>query len=209
MDRSSLDDERQSLAEHSRPSYWVTFAILLAIQLVVSYLNRGHLSEQGIFQRSIMPVANWYAGGRMPATVTFPLWGYPALIAVVKSTMLLLLVQALLASAALALFHRELSRRFIGHQRAVNVLIFGALPWFTLHSVKWPIAVSHGLIVIAMVLLSRALIERSTRRAALAGLVLGIALNVRSEFILFPLLIGGLAVMLHLLKRREVLPWRQ
>lgn len=210
MHRSDLDDERASLGERPpRPGYWVTFALLFAIQLLVAYLNRRHLSEQGIFEKSIMPVAQWYMGGRMPATVTFPLWGYPALIALVRSTTLLLVVQAALGSAALALMHQELSRRFVAHRRAVNVLIFGALPWFTLTSVKWPIAVSHAFIIVAVILLSRAITARSARRAALAGLVLGVALNVRSEFILYPLMIGGLALVLHLLRRRDVLPWRQ
>lgn len=209
MQGRTTGDERVTLDEPDpRPRYRVTFLLLLAIQLVVDYLNRRHLSEQGIFQKSILPVAEWYLGGRVPSTVTFPLWGYPAMIAVVRSNAMLLIVQALLAATALALVHRELSRRFVAHQRAVNLLVFGALPWFTLQSVKWPTAVATSLIVIAMILFGRALIARSARRAALAGLALGLALNVRSEFILFPLMIAGLAVLLHVLKRRDLLPLR-
>ena len=185
-----------------------TYGIFLGIQLLVSILNINHVQEQGMYVHLIRDVAAYYRG-ELPVleSPTYPMWGFPAILAVLWSDTAMVVFQALFSALAVTMLYGALARRFPAHRRAIQVLLMAGLPWYTLNSVKWPTALGASTACIAFLLFVDAVERRSLRRAILAGLAMGVSLNIRSDPLLMTLAIPAVAVLL-LLARRPVIPVR-
>lgn len=183
--------------------------MILAIQLVVTWLNRGHVHEQGMFVNLIRDVASWYRGaswfpgesmygpGYFPGSPTYPMWGYPALVGLLWENWLILIAQAVVGAIAPALLLRLLLRRFPERRLLVHALIFAGLPWYILVSVKWPHGFGQAIAAISLLMLVEALERGRLRAVVYAAIVMGIALNVRSDPLL---LLPGFVVVALLLR---------
>ena len=197
--------------EHPGPAetpFWKSYPILLVIQLVVTWLNRGHVHEQGMFQNLIMDTAVWFRGGPLSDSPTYPMWGYPALVALAPNITILLILQSAVGAIAPAMLLPHLERRFPAHRRLARVLVFAGIPWFVFASVKWPVGFGISIAVVAMILFAEAIERNSLKRVAAAGLVMGIALNVRSDPILILPGLFVLSLLLLAARRPRVLPVR-
>ncbi|MBI3722722.1 hypothetical protein HY251_02020 [bacterium] len=137
-------------------------------------------------------------------TPTFPMWGYASLLLLLRGSKLALLVfQEALGLAALGALvsHLSATKALPGAAiTALKALLVGALPWYALHAIRWPLSVTASLLVLSLVLAQRAIASDSPslRATVLSGALLGTALNFRSDAILMPL---GLAPALVLLSR--------
>ena len=91
---------------------------------------------------------------------------------------------------------------------AVAILFLTAIPWYLLHSVKWPLSFAASFSMLALVLLERAMRTKSVRLGCGAGILFGIALYFRSEFLYLPLFIVLVAVLSRSTRRLQAVPLR-
>ena len=92
------------------------------------------------------------------------------------------------------------------NRRAVAVLFLLALPWYLLHSVKWPLSFAASFSVLGLVVLERALRTRSLGAGAAAGVFFGASLYFRSEFLFLPLFLLMVGVLSRVVPKLPRLP---
>lgn len=183
--------------------WWVA---ALAIGAVIAYLNRDALGMQGVlpdyrcFRSAI--VAGLDPSANHCASATFPMWGYGWLLAVTTNAYALLLFQIAFAVGATVLFLWALERTSILAgipARIVKALLLISVPWYAANALRWPYSEAASLLLCAVAVL---IVAQSYRAFALSGLLFGLALNFRSDYIGLPVVF---AVVLLALTRR----WRR
>jgi len=179
---------------------WLDRYYLLAmapVALLVLALNYHGLGMQGVvpnyedFKRIILAGFDPAAG--IHGVPTFPMWGYGWLLLLTEQKLLLLLLQHLLALAAVWIFLRSAERGGWLERPALRLVKGGlivSLPWYAFHSLRWPYSVAISLFLVSCGLLADALAGRqgSLPRLLLSGLCFGGVLNLRSDYIYLPLL---------------------
>lgn len=184
------------------------FAVFLVAGLLTGYLNRGHIEQQTIFWAHHVPMAQHFVGTGEREVLTYPLWGYPFLLVLLRDHAVLVGVQILVATIVMIALLLRL-RQELGQQRgALTVLFIAAIPWYTLHSVKWPQSCAVSLTILGILLLERACRASSGGLGLAAGVAFGMALQFRSEFLYFPLVITGIALLARKRGGVTVLPVR-
>ena len=150
------------------------FVLFAAAGLVVAYLNRHHVEQQSNYTIYVA-MANYYRGLQHLDVLTYPTWGYPFVLILIRRYDLVAIPQVLLASVAMtALFVRL--RAELPARRALALLFLLALPWYLLHSVKWPLSFAASFHVLGVVVLERALRTNSLVAGLAAGLFFGAGL---------------------------------
>lgn len=184
---------------------WV--GLFLGLQLLVTYLNRYHTAEQVIFRTNYLDMAAYFRGEGARTLLTFPIWGYSLLFAVLPSIWGVLLLQAVLSAVTMAAVRTRLAALApAGGRRLTLALLIGGLPWYCLQSVKWPAAPAASLLVLSLLALERALRGGGWAPAAWGGLLLGLSLNFRSDFLAFPPFLLLVALLWRWLRREPALP---
>jgi hypothetical protein len=182
------------------------FVLFTAAGLVVAHLNRHHVEQQSNYTIYVA-MANYYRGLQHLDVLTYPTWGYPFVLILIRRYDLVAIPQVLLASVAMtALFVRL--RAELPARRALALLFLLALPWYLLHSVKWPLSFAASFHVLGVVVLERALRTNSLVAGLAAGLLFGAGLYFRSEFLFLPLFLLMIAVLSRLLPRLPTMPLR-
>lgn len=177
----------------------------LAFGVVAAYLNRDALGMQGVLPdyvcfRDAIDAGLNPAANHCPSP-TFPMWGYGWLLAVTTSETALLLFQVALATAAAWFFLAVLERVAIltGRPlRLVKAALVVSVPWYAANALRWPYSEAASLLVAAVAVLVLALArgDRRYRLYALSGLLVGIVLNFRSDYVVLPLLVAALVLAL-------------
>lgn len=176
---------------------------MLPMSLLVLFLNYHAQGMQGVvpnyedFKRIILAGFDPKAG--IYGTPTFPMWGYGWLLLLTESKTALLLLQHGLALWAVWIFVRFLEARPGMPQGAVTLLkglLVGSLPWYAFHSLRWPYSVAISLFLVSCVLLVEAMSAEGGRpaRVATSGILFGLALNFRSDYLWMPILFGAIVV---------------
>lgn len=188
------------------------YAWLTAVaSLLVLWLNYDATAMQGIipyyhdFAR-IIAAGFDPSAGKLGAP-TFPVWGYGWIYLLLRTKIVILLFQQALALAAILFLVRELALSNALPQRTVRVLkllLPISLPLFGLNSVLWPYSIAASLLALAAAFILRANRTNSLANWIVSGVLLGLMLNFRSDFILFPPLLPILALLLRM-KRSELL----
>jgi hypothetical protein len=169
-------------------------AIGVAIALAALLLSHP---QSPVF-RSIVEIAAWFRGAAKPAVVTWPAWGYAWVVAWAPSFEWIIVFQACLGALALAALARRL-RLFMPRQGVlISVLCVLAVPWHDMQVTLYPSALAGSLVLFALLSLDSAFTNNDLKRALLAGLLMGLAQNFRTEFVLLPAFIG---ICAHQLKR--------
>lgn len=186
-----------------------TFALALAGAAVgFILLNHTHAAQQTIHHRYTLPLAESLLSGGgytlQGEPAFYPIWGYPALVAVgvaLGSVDLWLLVVQATAAIAGVFAALRLARV---PPRLYHIAL--ALPFLALLSVRW----ADGLVATGLVIHLASLAEhlRTGRRAPLlaAGLALGLVGNLRTEYLYLPLAEAAAAALPHMrgLRRRTL-----
>jgi hypothetical protein len=165
------------------------------LALATLFLNRHSVLVGGILHR-FENQAEIIKGGFDPSlaidssTLTYPMWGYGWLYTVTQQRYVLMTGQMVLAVVASLFFMRVIGRATSVH--ALILLGIGlciAIPWYSLHASVTLYAPSSSLLIvaIAMFLLAHASGDYPWRWAALSGIVFGICLNFRSDFVMMPI----------------------
>ena len=191
---SSRDTERRL------PAALGYFVCFFALGLLVAYLNRHHVEQQSNFDEYVK-MAEHYLGQARRAVLTYPTWGYPFLLMALPRYDLVAAPQMAFAALAATMLLLALHEQVPAHRRAITVLFVIGLPWYLVHSVKWPQSVSTSFGIIACVLLAKALGTGNRRVGLAAGAVAGLALYFRSEFLYFPLFVVVCVLLARLVPR--------
>ncbi len=181
------------------------WAAALAIGVVLAYLNRDALGMQGVYPdyvcfRSAIVAGLDPAANHCPSP-TFPIWGYGWLLVATRTELALLLFQIVLAVGAAWLFLRSLEQAALVSARTtrlVKAILVVSVPWYAANALRWPYAEAASLLLVSIAVLALALArgDHRYRTYALSGLLLGIALNFRSDFIALPLAVGVIVLAL-------------
>jgi len=175
-----------------------TIAVTLLVSLCVLYLNYWQESMNGVmphyedFRRII-------AAGLNPAVAklghpTFPMWGYGFILTVTRERFPIIFVQTIVAVSVTVLSLRSLYRnRLISAQcyRFATAVMSVSLPWFAFHSMLTPYSFAISAFMASITLLLSSLVspKHSLVKAVISGLLFGICLNFRSDFIFLPLVL--------------------
>jgi hypothetical protein len=184
-------------------TWW--WLIAVAIAPVIVFLNRDAHGMSGIlpnyrcFRTAILAGMNPAADHC--ASTTFPMWGYGWILAVTQNQYVLLVGQSLLAIAAAVVFLLALERVGLLHGwplRLVKALLVVSLPWYAQAALRWPYSEAASLILISIGVLAYALSRPpvSYRVVALSGVLFGLALNFRSDYVALVALVPALVIAL-------------
>lgn len=169
--------------------YFPFVLCLVAFGFLIFLLNRQHLLQQGIYRGTFLPLAtNLYEGGEYSlhnVPVLYPMWGYVALtwcgVSLGNPEFILLAVQLLLSFIGIYFFYKLFSLS----PSLWHIPFF--IPYLAVTSVKWPTAIVISLILSFAHFFQKYLLNKSKKSILVAGIVLGIVLNFRSEFLYLPL----------------------
>lgn len=147
---------------------------------------------------------------------TFPMWGYGWMLFLLRSRDAVFAVQLILAWVTMIAVVRVVRRSSslpTSTHAIFAALLLVCLPWFSLHGVFWPYSPAASLLAISLFLLPEALGSGSPNRESrrkghmllgISALCFGIALNFRSDFVLFPV-VCVILVALTQSRQRNVL----
>jgi hypothetical protein len=166
------------------------FFLFLSLGILVAYLNRGHLEQQTNYVAQYVHMARYYKGEVYRAVLTYPTWGYPLVLLLFPTYKLVVIPQVVLGTLAMTALFVRMRRQLASHRTSLLILYVAAVPWFALHSVKWPLSFAASLIVCSLLWLEDAVLRNSLISAVLAGLCTGLALYFRSEFLYLPIFLA-------------------
>ena len=156
---------------------------MLLIVCCIFLLNVNHLNEQSIYLYKYLPLAEnilnisfySYNGGDV---ATYPMWGYPGLLAFLKHWNIVEYLYSIQFGLAVIsfVFFLKLVKNAKFTLRILCSLLF--IFYAMILSVKWPDAIMTFLVFMAAC-------AHTNRKYLLAGALLGIAYNFRSESLVF------------------------
>ena len=152
--------------------------------LTVAFLNRHHDIEQGIYLSHYVPMAEHFRSGAPRDPMTYPMWGYPLTLAALPDERLILPLQVTLSSVAMFALYVVMRRKLLAPRGLLEALFVAGWPWYTLHSVRWPMSPAVSLTVLSLVLLWLSMSKGRWWAAVAGGALAGAALNFRSDFLL-------------------------
>jgi hypothetical protein len=172
-----------------------TMVGICGVMVLAAFLFRH--SKEGVFA-FVVDIATWLRGGPMPEVVTWPAWGYACLVAWLPSFGWIIFLQASLGALALGALAMRLRRTILAQGALISLLCVFAFPWHDLEVTLYPSAPAASLALLALLSLERALGKGSFRWALVAGILIGLAQNFRTENVLLPAFLG---IVLYALSR--------
>ena len=164
---------------------WIgPFLAFLTLSIIVALLNRHHLEQQSNYQAEYVSMAEHFKGTLRRENLTYPLWGYPFLLWILPRYTWIVWLQVALGAAALTLAWRRLQIELPEYRRVITIACVAGIPWYAMHSVKWPQSFAASFLLLAILALDRGLRTASVAWGAVAGLLFGAVLYFRSEFLL-------------------------
>ena len=176
----------------------MALAAAIGIAIVLTFLLLSH-PQTSVFQ-SIVEIGSWLRGdgSPKPEVVTWPAWGYAWIVAWLSKLQLVVLTQACLGGLALILLMRRLRASMPRQGALLAVLCVLAIPWHDTQVTLYPSGLAGSLALLGLLSLDAAANKADLRLAVLAGVLIGLAQNIRTEFVLMPLFIG---VCIYALRR--------
>jgi hypothetical protein len=195
------------MALNSSKVVWsATDLILLAAIGVAIALSSALLSHpEGSVFHSIVDIAAWLRGSAAkPAFVTWPAWGYAWLIAAVPKYAWIVVLQGCLGAVVLVALAHRLRLSLPRQGMIIAVLCVLAVPWHDMQVSLYPSGLAGSFLLLALLSLDTALTRNDITVAVLAGVLMGLAQNFRTEFVLVPAFIGIVVTALKLWRIIEV-----
>ena len=168
---------------------WAGLVVAIAAVLLLDDWLLTH--PEGSVFHSIVRIGEWLRGsGPKPDVVTWPAWGYAWVVAFLPRFGWIVILQACLGTFALLALCFSLRRSMPRQLPWVAALCIGAIPWHDTQLTLYPSGFAGSLALLSLLALDKAARAGGLRYALLAGVLMGIAANFRSEFVLLPLVIG-------------------
>lgn len=182
-------------------------AVCVAVSVCVAWANRFHRVQQGVFSGRYVPLAGYLSGDAGPPEVIgYPMWGYPAVLALLGGPVPAIVAQLLLAVAAMLFVWMSVAP-LLRDTRVLFVLCACAFPWWALASVRLADPWSACLGVIGTFALARTMSAGGLMWALLSAVSYGAAVNFRSEWL--PIVIALPAGLAFVSRRRLREYWRR
>ena len=106
------------------------------VSVVVAWINAGNTVIGAIYPRQYLDLAKFFLAESDREILSYPIWGYPLVLAATHYRDLLSLgLQCLLASGSLALLY-FCAAPALRSKRLLGVFCVAGLPWFALASLK-------------------------------------------------------------------------
>jgi hypothetical protein len=174
--------------------------ITVATIIIVFALNYAHINQQGTVTDVFRPIAENILDGKGyqcaefgDEALTYPLWGYTLLVAADSLTgtngLFLLTLQAILCYIGILYFYKL----FMIQKRYFHLLLF--LPFIAMMSVKWPDAIAGALLIPYAYYGFSYIKTARLKHLIINGLLLGLILNFRSEYLYLPIFTAVLSVL--------------
>jgi hypothetical protein len=163
--------------------------------------------ELSVFHK-LVDIAAWLRGAGKPDVVTWPAWGYAWIVACVQSFEWIAALQACLGALALAALARRLRLAMPRQGMLIALLCVSAIPWHDMQLTLYPSGLAGSLVLLALLCLDAALSKNDLKIAMLAGAAMGLAQNLRTEFVLTPVFIGICAAALRHFRVVEAFSWK-
>lgn len=164
------------------------FSIII-FMLLVYVLNSGHIAQQLVFSEYYVPltesILNNFEYGINGKLMTYPMWGYSFFMIlgrVFGSYENILVIQFILCFLSIICFYSIFEIKF----KKIQFLFL--LPYIALCSVKWNDALVASFIIFYIYYLLKAKDNNNFKYNLIAGLMLGVILNLRSEYLIIPVL---------------------
>jgi hypothetical protein len=169
-------------------------AIGAAIALADVLLSHPILS---VFNK-LVAIAAWLQGGPKPDVVTWPAWGYAWVVVAVPKFAWIVVLQACMGAVVLVALVRRLRLEMPRQGALIAILCVLAVPWHDMQVTLYPSGLAGSLVLASLLCLDSALRGKKLALTALAGVLTGLAQNLRTEFVLLPAFIGVcMAAMRH------------
>jgi len=141
-----------------------------------------------------------------PYLYSFPIWGYGFIIAIIKSKVVLIILQQAFACGAIIFVENVL--RKLGWSKASQVIfritLLTGLPWFFFHTVIWPYSWGASLLMFGIFALLLHLKNGSIYSIILSALSFGLMLNFRSDYFFLAIFLAGFLLFLNLSKIQKI-----
>jgi hypothetical protein len=172
-------------------------ALLACIGAAIVLVDVLLSHPEGSVFHSIVDIAAWLRGtAAKPAVVTWPAWGYAWVIAWIPKLQWIIVLQACLGALVLVALARRLRPSMPKQATFIAALCVIAVPWHDMQVTLYPSGFAGSLLLLALLSLDTALSRNDFKIAVLAGVLMGLAQNFRTEFVLLPAFTGICAVTL-------------
>jgi len=165
---------------NSKDKYYLIFFIIF-----IYILNMGHIAQQDVYNLYYLPLAksisNHSTYSINGVSYSYPMWGYSILMSICNifaQYSAILLFQLILCFFSIQSFYKIFELKF----RKYHFVLL--LPFVALCTVKWNDAIVASLIIIYIDLLLKSLKSNTLKDIIFSGVVLGVILNFRSEYLL-------------------------
>ncbi len=167
------------------------YIFLTILTFLVFILNVNHLNQQLIYERNFLPAAENLLEGNgfthylfQGKPAFYPMWGYSILLIpdawFNTNGLILLFFQALMCISGIYYFYRlfKIEPQYFH--------LFLHIPFIALMSVKWPDGITAYLIIVFYYYFRQYLDGKKFRNLIIAGVLLGLMINFRTEYIVMP-----------------------
>ena len=146
----------------------------------------------------LVAIAEWLQGGVKPDVVTWPAWGYAWVILGIPKFGWIVALQSCLGALVLTALVWRLRPEMPRQVPLIAILCVLAVPWHNMQLTLYPSGLAGSLLLTSLMILDSALRKKKLALAGLAGVLMGLAQNLRTEFVLLPVFIGVcIAVLRH------------
>jgi len=145
----------------------------------------GHIAQQDVYNLYYLPLAqsisNNFTYSINGVSLSYPMWGYSVIMSICNifaKYSAIMLIQLVLCYFAILSFYKIFNLDFKKYH------FFLLLPFIALSTVKWNDAIVASMIIIYIELLLKSLKTNSIKDIFYSGLILGVILNFRSEYLM-------------------------
>lgn len=180
---------------------------ILGIALAVAFMYRNSTTQQGAFayHLDLMDYYNQDSADRNTEYPLYPLWGYPLLLRLFQNYKNIIYLQAIAGGLALFYFYTVIENSLFSKakKRIWVVLVLTALPYYSILSVKWPAAFQLTFLLSSTATLYVAYKKERIRYAIIAGILQGLACNLRSEYMYYPVFLLIVVLLMQFVRGIE------
>lgn len=184
------------------------FSIVFVLSILMMWLNSENIMMGGILPY-YEDFAKYFQSGlsndSIPRSPLFPMWGYGIIYAIFKNYFIIGCLQ--MAFMLFTIYKIEtiiLSIKTINYNKYVfRGLVVLGLNWFLFHTPYWPYSISANCLVLGLYLLLRAIYNSKMIDVVLSSIMIGVMLNLRSDYIYYCIYLSFYLIFLSIIKKFE------
>jgi len=134
---------------------------------------------------------------------TFPMWGYGLIFLITQSKYIIILFQLLLMAFVVYKWDNYLGER-LGHRKIFRLLILMGACYIMFNVPLWPYSISCSLIMLSIYYLFKTHEDFKWKTILYSAVLLGVALNMRSDYFYFALTLPVLILLFKLFSDSKI-----